>query len=525
VLIAGGPVSIIVVICLCFHLTKAFTVDDTIFLRIAEQAIQTPTRPLEFDMCWDGAVKRFSQFIAHAPLMGYVLIPAVRSDNPELIGHLLQLVLLILSIFATASLAFRLGLRPREALIAATLVGTCPAVLGMAATVMPDVLAMSLGVVAVERFAAWQQGGRPLNAIVATLTLALAPLARPQMALLFAVCVLIAMPDISLAKPGMTFRRMLPPLVLVAISGVIYLGATLATREALAGGLVLHRELIQISPRRILDRTYSLGCYLSLTTPLVAGVLVSALRLPSRAAVAVCAIVTALTAALFPRYRLLIISGAAYLALAGIVLRLCKSRTGPALALAVWAVIPLSTVLYLHTSAKYLVPSVPAYALLLAFLARDADRMTLWMYGALAVAGLTLGLLIVCGDARFANLARSAVNKWLPPLRAQDQRVLFQGHWGFQWYAEKLQATCFNPDEPGHARKGDWVVVGISERRPFPRHLYPTSRLVDVIADKKPGSIVLDDKHNVGFFSDYLGRLPWSWASSERLRYELWRIE
>jgi hypothetical protein len=237
------------------------------------------------------------------------------------------------------------------------------------------------------------------------------------------------------------------------------------------------------------------------------------------------AIVPILTAALFSRYRLLFISGAAYLALAWIVLRSGKSRTGPAIALAVWALIPLSTVLYVHMSAKYLVPSVPAYALLLAFLARHAERMTLWIYGALVVGGLTLGLLIIWGDARLANQARSAVHQWLPPLTAQGQRVLFQGHWGFQWYAEKLQATCFSPEEPGHARKGDWVVVGISERRPFPRHLYPKSRLVDAIVDKKPGPIVLDYEHNVGFFSDYLGRLPWFWASSDMLRYELWRIE
>jgi hypothetical protein len=156
---------------------------------------------------------------------------------------------------------------------------------------------------------------------------------------------------------------------------------------------------------------------------------------------------------------------------------------------------------------------------------REAPK-TLKIYGGLAVVCLTLGLLIISGDARIANLARTAAYRWLPPLTARGEKVLLQGQWGLLWYAEKLGAVCFNPDEPGNAQKGDWVLVGITESaRSFPQHFYPKSHLVEVIADQVPGSIVLDHELDVGFFSDSLGHLPWLWASSDKIRYELWRVE
>jgi len=301
----------------------------------------------------------------------------------------------------------------------------------------------------------------------------------------------------------------------------------LLTGDPEGGGFVLHRELIQTSPLRAATRLFSLGCYLSLTTPFVAGVLAFMFPSHRRPASFLYAMAPALALAGSSRYPwfLVVASGAAYVALAWVTLRLCKDWTGPALALALWSAMPLSTIFYLHMSAKYLVPSVPAYALLLVLIGRQGGPRTPWVYGALATAGTVLGLLIIGANARSANLARAAVDRWLPPLVARGERVLFQGQWGFQWYAEKDHAACFGPQVPDSARPGDWVIVGIGESGPFPQNLYPASRLAAVMADPNPGGIVLDRKRNVGFYSDYYGRLPWLWSASDTLRYELWQVQ
>ena len=87
-------------------------------------------------------------------------------------------------------------------------------------------------------------------------------------------------------------------------------------------------------------------------------------------------------------------------------------------------------------------------------------------------------------------------------------------------------APLLRQEAAGAARPGDWIIVGIKESgHPFPRNLYPASRLVDIIADANSGGIVLDHEHNVGFFSDFFGRLPWQWATSDALRYELWQVQ
>jgi hypothetical protein len=175
---------------------------------------------------------------------------------------------------------------------------------------------------------------------------------------------------------------------------------------------------------------------------------------------------------------------------------------------------------------KFLVPSVPAYALILVILARERSPVNIWIWRALPVAGLGLGMLIVAADTRAANLARAAVQAWVPSLKEGGHRVWFLGQWGFQWYAELDGARCFNPASPMSAHPGDFVLVDIMSNldRPFPARLYPGARRVGVISDTKAGGLVMDAPRNVGFYSDGSGPLPWGWEPAGSLRFELWRL-
>lgn len=520
VLWAGLPCCLIVTLCLSFFLSQAFTIDDAIFLRTADQATRTPAHPLAFDMCWDadGKVKRFSQFVANAPLMGYALIPIVHSPDPEIAGHILQILILSAGILATASLALRLGLSRGQALLAAMLTATCPAVLGMAPTVMPDVLAMTLGVVAIERFIAWQQERRWWSAVIAVAALALAPLARPHLALVMPVCALLCL--------RAHLRR---DLTLIGTAAAIFIGIAIYTRDPATGSVVIRQGFVSTDPNTILRHTLSLGAYLALTSPFIAGLLVFLVRRPywRIAAIAVTAIPAAIGLALHDyRWIMIGVSLLGLLALAWYLPQLLKLRTGVGLAFLLWAVFPFAMVVYLHMSAKYFVPSVPAYSLLLVFLARGSGRLSQWAIAALPAVGLVFGMMIVSADSVAANLARAAVSRWVPALEAGGHRVLYFGQWGFEWYAELNGAACFNPDSAASARPGDYVVVDvISAIQRFPQALYPKARLAAVISNPKPAGIVLDQRRRVGFYSDAFGRLPWFWAPAGTVRFELWKIE
>lgn len=529
VLRAGLPGCVIAAVCLSFFLTRAFTIDDTIFLRAARQATLTPLHPFAFDMCWesDGVVRHFSQFVANAPLMGYLLIPAVLSAFPELTGHILQILLLAAGILATASLALRLGLSRSEALLAGLLTATCPVVLGMAATVMPDILAMTLGVIALERFMAWRQDRTWWNWVAASSALTLAPLARPHLALMLPICALQSLSYVSWTHLKKELPRLVPGILLIGTSGAAYLAIATLTRDPAARAVVLRAGLVRLSPGLVLAHGYSFGCYLALTTPFVAVVLLFVLRQTAWRKAAIVLLVPLLIFALAGKEGGILfgVAAIASLALAWSLAQLWRVRTGAALALALWALLPLAMVVYLHMAAKYLVPSVPAYSLFLAALSRNSAPLSRWMWRALPVAGVAFGMLIVMADTRAANMARFAIEKWLPPLEGHAHRILFQGQWGFQWYAESHGAACFNPVASGSAEPGDFVIVDRIGSRPFPRKLYPGARLVDVVASSTPGGSLLDAQNDVGFYSDGFGRLPWSWEPAGKLRFELWQME
>ena len=139
-----------------FH-DKAFTVDDTLFLRQAEHLLHDPLHPTAFEMVWSELPwpTRMSAIMPSGPVMAYLLVPCVRAGGLEWIGHVTQLLLFVLGICATASLAGRLGLEPRLARLASLLLVATPTALAMAATCMPDIPAMTFGVTGVERLVAW----------------------------------------------------------------------------------------------------------------------------------------------------------------------------------------------------------------------------------------------------------------------------------------------------------------------------------------------------------------------------------
>src|SRR5207244_3955070 len=109
----------------------------------------------------------------------------------EWVAHATMLLLTLAAIFATVRLALRLGLSARSAALAGVFLAATPVVLGMAVTAMPDVPAMTLAVAALERLWAWRADRRLHQLLASALLLALAPLARSHLLLLYAVGALL----------------------------------------------------------------------------------------------------------------------------------------------------------------------------------------------------------------------------------------------------------------------------------------------------------------------------------------------
>ena len=112
---------------------------------------------MALDICWAGDTECGT--IAHNMpgnfLMSYYLLPVASRAEPEGLVHLMQLLTLWYGIAATVSLAFRFGFGTFAACAAGLLVAATLPVLAMASTAMPEMPAMSLGLLA---FSAWWHG-------------------------------------------------------------------------------------------------------------------------------------------------------------------------------------------------------------------------------------------------------------------------------------------------------------------------------------------------------------------------------
>ena len=169
-------------------LHKAYTIDDPIFLREAQNVLTDPLHPSAFPLVWSSDRRlRASEFLPGGPVAAYVLVPLALARWREWAGHLLVFVYFAIAIVATVALARRLGLSPWAQQAAGLLTASAPAALGMAGTVMPDIAAMMFTVLGMERYIEWNRSRRSAAGIWAAVFLALAALTRINLLVLLPI--------------------------------------------------------------------------------------------------------------------------------------------------------------------------------------------------------------------------------------------------------------------------------------------------------------------------------------------------
>ena len=146
--------------------------------------------------------------------MSYYLLPVANRPHPEWLAHVMQIVALWGGILATVSLAFGFGFNSFSACASGLLVAATPPVLAMASTAMPEILAMSLCIIGIERLVAWKNRGRVVDCIMSALALGLAPMARVHLVFLWPVAAVLLRDDARIFDIGswiaLPKRRWLP---------------------------------------------------------------------------------------------------------------------------------------------------------------------------------------------------------------------------------------------------------------------------------------------------------------------------
>jgi hypothetical protein len=352
---------------------KAFTIDDTLFLREAEQIVSKPLRPGAFDMIWDEdePVRMAAGSLITGPMGGYLLVPVIWAGGSEVVGHVLEFILLCCAAVATASLGLLLGLEPWKASAAAILLVSTPAVLGMAGTVMPDIAALAFGIMGVERYFAWSAQRRRGQAIAAAALLAAAILTRSHLLCLLAVLGLAELvrrwiwklpqgAHLEREAPGADWWRPLAAAFLIALFVQLI---TRDTSQAASNSLPFIGSLLSL--RHIPRNLLAVGVNWVVALPL--GIAWLALRWRAMLRYVAAGLLAAACIPLphwAPRWAALAAT-IGFLVLGDILLEALRRRDSIQLLLGLWLLMSFVTLPYAHHPAKYEVPAAGAAALLI----------------------------------------------------------------------------------------------------------------------------------------------------------------
>jgi hypothetical protein len=516
-------------------LNKPFTIDDPLFIREAAHALVDPLHPADFEQVWNaGDRRKLSQFLLGGTLPAYVLAPVAALGGHEWIAHLYQFLLLCGFLVASVSMARRLGCDRRQANTVGLLIASNPVTLAMAATCMPDVMAMMFGMAGMDRVLLFREDRRWVSGLASGLLLAAAILCRVSTAPLLLVALLLLWPPTW---------KLVWPLIVAVIAAAFFLTLYRGTAPgATVGGAFQMLTSLRNVPRNLV----AFLCYQALTGPLLAyalltrgakfaGIVATLVLLGvalSTAAASANLVLYAVPAALGICFLLAVLamaSGTGHRLLwpvnpPQLTVPLRISSESVCLPLLIWLASGMVALPYVYMAAKYLLPGVPAAALLIVMHAARVRQPRYPLTIALLVAlGWISGALIVVGDTTLASSQRETVNRLIAPRIRRGLKVWAGGQWAFLAYAEDAGARALG-NTPPLPEPGDTIVVsrldyyGMLDRLPFRRELLNTQ------ADRRCGVFVLNRRLRAGFFSNRFGYLPFAIGCAEINAYDLYRV-
>ena len=523
---AFWPGALLALALLVPFLGKAHAIDDVTFLLQAQHVLQDPLHPAAFDMVADGDRIRLSSMLTSGPVMAYLLVPSVVLDGAEWAAHLVQLLLMLVAVWATVALGLRLRLRTSEARLAGLLLASTPVVAAMATTSMADVPAMAFGVLGMERLLCWRDEGRWHQALAAGLAFALAALTRPQTLLIVAVAALALLAGARTAKLARASWKLWLPLLLAVAAFLLV--SRLTADPSQPSGDTISATLARFEIERLPWKIAAFSVYWVFVLPLAVPWAIARWRpillgpvlwgvVPMGVFLLLGGIDPPMT---FPMALLALLGMAV---LADVLYDAARRHDGEQIVLGAWLLLALPTLGYGHLPAKYLVPSAPAVALLVALLRRRGEgRLRSGVAWAAVAAGALLSVLIIHADAEFTDVGRRVARDLIAPRVRAGERLWYGGAWGSQWYAMQAGAVMLARTKPFPAA-GDFVITSQSS----PGAPLSSPGIADSLDTRRFVSRfgrVMSRDDGAGFYSNWYGYLPWTWHNGEIERVTLWRV-
>ena len=419
-------------------------------------------------------------------------------------------------------LALRLGCDRVQAALAGVMLAGIPPFLSMASTAMPDLAALTLGLTGIERLLAWKDEQRWHQGAIASLTLGLAPYARPHLALLMPLGALWLFQELPFRKALAQLRRQAYLWTPILISAFILIAVNVLTRDR---GRAYESANLLVGPENIPRNLDAYLRYLWFPIPFAAVWIATHWRRWPVLIVLPC--VPALLS--MPLLRMSLAQAghiaAAFCALAALVhmiVHYVRARDRIGMLLGLWMLIPVPVIFYTHFPIKYMLAVMPAIVLILIRTLSTLPRpRELTAYGALVLACVGYSCVLLRADADFAEYGRRAAAELIAPHVSAGEKVWYGGEWGFYWYAEKAGARISKPGEAG-PNPGELLAVGLTEGGAVTRDRFPNRELIDSRRYDSPHGRTVG--YGGGLYTNLDNDALWVWNPETPNVYELWRI-
>jgi 4-amino-4-deoxy-L-arabinose transferase-like glycosyltransferase len=518
-----GFLAVVVLVLLLPFSGKAFNMDDPLFVWTAGHILEHPADFYGFHLNWYGYEEPMHDVMKNPPLNAYfIALVAFFFGFGEVSLHLAFLAVTLAATMGTWSLARRLC----DAPVPATLTGILtPAFLVSSNTVMCDVLMLAFWVWAVVFWLDGLNRDRPSLLLISAVLISLCALTKYFGISL--VPLLLAWSWAEKRKLGRWIGFLLLPLAAVALyefaTGWLYgrgLFSDAMTYAAVASGvspgLVAKAMLglafmgggflstLFLAPWLWSWKTLAAAAVLAIAVFLILYGLPNTAIVPAKDSLAVPPSLVTLHVSVFA------VMGAMVLAVA--TADLARSRDSTSLLLFLWVTGTFGFAAFLNwtTNIRSILPILPALGILLMRRIGSQTTMALVKKKKLLpiplFASALLGLLTVWADASWANSARSAASEIARVYGGSKSPLLFQGHWGFQYYIQRLGAKPIRFDGP--VDKGAIVAIPVTNTNAdgFPRDTFDCIGIVE----RRPfhGLAMMSHLAGAGYYSRTWGPVP-----------------
>jgi len=506
---------------------KAFTMDDPLFVRTAQQIVQHPFDPYGFSINWYGRTEPMSGVTQNPPLTSYALAMASAITGWNEIGlHLAFLAFAFAVIAGTWSLARDMTERP---FLAAVITLVTPFFLVSATNVMSDVPMLACFVWAL---ALWRRGiddDRSALLVIAALLAAAAGLFK-----YFGVSALPLMLVYAIVRKRRIGAWILPlALPLAAFAAYDFATKSMYGRALLTGAAHYATaektgSAANLVARSILTLGFAGGGAIAILffSPLIARrrwwIAIAIVIGAALVVFATGAPATLRIAGSSAQVAHLVIFTAAGLGIVVLaVVDVVRHRSADSIVLFLWIAGTLIFAAYVNwtVNARSLLPLAPAVAILVS---RHvvASRKAI---AAAVAASAAVALIAAAADAAYANAQRHAATQFAIEYSGENHHIWFEGHWGFQYYMESIGAVPFGFDETLHGK--DLLVTPSMNTLLLNDVQRPPHRVINVI--RVPSPIPAGTVSNVmkaGFYSDYMGPLPYVFGAPPVETYTVRRL-